>query len=258
MVYIRSMLAFTNTFHDFQQAFYLGNAGLELELVKIRNHGFWYEDKVALDSDTVKKNFGQFCGRDCGFHSELRVKSYVAGQKEQISENTTVCTDSLWYQTDGNKLISSLFLFEDASSDPEKEWTLVSSKKLQLINNTNIKIAVYGLSSYRLALQATNASGEVSNFDKIESLSQPEVSLLDYQASFLNNVPDDYQIRIKIINDLKQQGTVCFQSTAGNLKLPWFHQVITSVGSYGKTNVQLQAIQSNIPGDEQDLAGGNV
>lgn len=258
MVYIRSMLAFTNTFHDYQQAFYIANAGLELQLVKARNHGFGYEDTVKMDSVTVTKNIGDMCLKECAFGSDLKTKSYVLGQAQHISSNTTTCIQDIWYTTDSDKIISSLFLFQDTTTDPENEGDLVSTKKLTSINNTNIKIFVYGLSSYRLALQATSSSGEVSNFDKIEELTQPEIALLDYQASFLNKIPDDYQIRVKIINDLKQTGTVCFQSTAGNLKLPWFHQVITSLGSYNKTSVRLQAIQTNIPGDEQDLAWGSV
>lgn len=258
MVYVRSMLAFTNRFHDYQQAFYMANAWLELELVKIRNHAFGYQEKIETGSQTVIKNFSNNCIKECTFEAYLKTNSFVLGQKEQISNSPIVCSKEIWYATDGNKLITSLFLFEDATTDPEKEWLLISDKTTKAIKNTNISIFTYWLSSYRLALQATSLSGESSPYDKIETLNQPVIRLLDYQASFMNNISDKDQIRVKIINDLKQSWSVCFQSTAGTVTLPWFHQVINSIGRYGDVFVQLRAIQTNIPWDEQDLAGWSV
>lgn len=258
MAYIRSMLAFTNTFHDYQNAYYLANAWLELQLVKGRNHGFGYEDSVMSGSKTIINNLN--CKlKNCYFYSSLKTKSYVTSQTEQISDNTISCTN-LGYSTNADKLISSLYLYEDEQNrDDLDEWTLVSSKKLVKIVNTNIEIKVNWLSSYRLALQASDASGATSDYDKIiDNLSAETIDLISYQGSFFTQIPDDHQVRVKIINDLKQTGKVCFQVKPGGEKVPSFHQVINSVWLYNHTLVRLEAIQTNIPGDEQDLAGGSV
>lgn len=258
MVYVRSMLEFTNRFHDYQHAFYMANAWLELELVKIRNHAFGYEEFISTGSNTIARNFSAQCIKHCSFQTSLKTDSFVVWQKEQISNDAIVCDKDSWYTLNTGKLIASLFLFKDETSDAESEGALVSTKKIKALKNTNISIFTYGLWSYRFALQASSSSGESSPYDKIESIYQPTIKLLDYQASFMNNIPDTYQIRLKIINDLKQPWSVCFQSTAGSSKIPWFHQVINSIGYYGDVRVQLHAIQTNIPGDEQDLAGWSI
>lgn len=258
MVYMRSILNFTNSFHDYQQAFYLAQAWVELQLVKAKNHAFWYEDSITTWSKTVQLNITNYCTKSCFFSSTLQSSSYVVWQSEHIRDNQTVCSELLWYTTDTSKLISSLFLYQDETSDSEREWKLMSSKKISAIKNSNIKIMIYGLSSYRLALQATSSSWESSSYDRIQTLNQSEISLLDYQSSFLQAVWDDSLIRIKIINDLKQSWYVCFQSTAGNLKLPSFHQLVQSVWSYWNTTVRIQALQTSIPWDEQDLAGWSI
>jgi hypothetical protein len=59
------MLAFTNTFHDYQQAFYMANAGLETELVKSRYHGFGYEDSIESGSNTILENLSPSCLKKC-------------------------------------------------------------------------------------------------------------------------------------------------------------------------------------------------
>gem|GEM_PF-6494996 len=87
----------------------------------------------------------------------------------------------------------------------------MSDKELIKIANTNIVIRIEGISSYRLALQASNPEGEASDFDKIVDLNATTVDLLDYQADFFTQIPDDHQVKVKIINDLKQDGTVCFE-----------------------------------------------
>lgn len=213
------MLAFTNTFHDYQRAFYLANAGLELELVKARNHGFGYEDEVLSGSQTISRNIN--CeNRKCGFVASLKTKSYVTSQTEQITSNTISCVD-LGYETDANKLISSLYLFEDATNrDDQDEGELMSNKALIKIKNTNIVIKVEGLSSYRLALQASSPEGDASSVDKILDLNANTIDLLDYQADFFTQIPDDYQVKVKIINDLKQKGKVCFEVKPGGEKVP--------------------------------------
>lgn len=260
MIYIRSMLAFTNTFHDYQQAFYLANAGLELQLVKAKNHGFGFEDRQWSGSTTVSKNLN--CIADtCYFASDLKTHSTVVGQKEQISSNIIACTDNVGYITDGNKLISSLFLFRDDQSNPDTEGKLVSSKIYEpLTSYEYISLNAYGLNTYQVALQATNEDGEPSQYDKIIEVNKQEtVRLIDYSDFFTKALGDPaiQQIRVKVINDLKYSGTVCF-SYQWNNKLPGFHQVINAVWAYHNTQVRLQAIQTNIPGDEQDLAGGNI
>jgi len=252
------MLAFTNTFHDYQNAYYLANAWLELQLVKARYHGFGYEDNILSGSKTVVDNLD--CqGRNCYFYSSLKTKSYVTSQTEQVSDNTISCTN-LWYDTNADKLISSLYLYEDEqNSDDKDEWTLVSDKRHIKIVNTNIEIKIIWLSSYRLALQASDASGATSDYDKIiDGLATDTIDLIDYQWSFFTKIPEDYQVRVKIINDLKQNGKVCFQVKPGGDKVPGFHQVVSSVWLYNRTFVNLQAVQTNIPGDEQDLAWGSI
>lgn len=257
MAYIRSMLAFTNRFHDYQKAFYLANAGLELQLVKAKYHGFGYEDELGSGSKTVTENIACASAK-CVFSCDLKTKSYVTSQTEQVTSNTISCVD-LGYYTDTTKLISSLYLFEDAANKSnQQEWTLVSDKELIKIANTNIVIRIEGISSYRLALQASNPEGEASDFDKIVDLNATTVDLLDYQADFFTQIPDDHQVKVKIINDLKQDGTVCFEVKPWGERVPWFHQVVTSIGYFNNTVVRLQAIQTNIPWDEQDLAGWNI
>ncbi len=251
------MLAFTNTFHDYQRAFYLANAGLELQLVKARNHGFGYEDEILSGSKTIANNI-ECETRRCGFVASLKTKSYVTSQTEEITSNVISCS-TIGYTTNSNKLISSLYLFEDEKNrDDQDEGELVSDRKLIKIKNTNIVIRIQWLSSYRLALQASDAEGGVSNFDKIVDLSTDSVDLIDYQADFFTQIPDDHQVRVKIINDLKQEGTVCFEVKPWWEKIPWFHQLINSIGYFNNTTVRLQAVQTNIPGDEQDLAWWNV
>lgn len=268
MVHVRSMLAFTNTFHDYQQAFYMANAGLETELVKSRYHGFGYEDSIESGSNTILENLSPSCLKKCWFSANLKTKSNILWQSEQITNNAIVCDQELSYKTDASKIISSLFLFEDEVSDSTKEWNLVSTKKLIPINSRNVLVHLYGwlLSNwFKLVFQAVGTGWEVSKYDKIIEKYPPIVSpmnlfteLDDPSVVEAFNDSSITQIRVKILNDLKVSWWVCFQSTAWTTKLPWFHQVITSVGSYNNTVVRLQAVQTNIPGDEQDLAGGTV
>ncbi len=260
MIYIKSMLAFTNTFHDYQQAFYLANAGLELQLVKAKNHGFGFEDAQWSGSTTVTKNLN--CIADtCYFASDLKTHSAIVGQKEQITSDIIECNENVGYITNSNKLISSLFFFKDDQSNAESEWKLISSKTYKTLTSYEyITLHTYGLKTYKIALQATNKEWEPSQYDKIiEINSQDTIRLIDYSDFFTKALwdPEIQQIRIKVINDLKYEGSVCF-SYQGNVKLPWFHEVIDSIGAYHNTQVRLQAIQTNIPWDEQDLAGGNI
>ncbi len=263
------MLAFTNTFHDYQQAFYMANAGLETQLVKSRFHGFGYEDSIESGSMTVVKNLGSFCMKDCFFSASLKLKSNVLWWSEQVTSQATTCNQEIAYKTDANKLISSLFLFQDKTSNGAEEWNLVSDKSLQIINNRNVLIHLYGWllsNGFKLVFQAVVGSGgEVSKYDRIIEKLPPINSPLNMFTELDDpnlieafNDPAISQIRIKILNDLKIAWWVCFQSANGTNPLPWFHQVITSVGSYADTLVKLQAIQTSIPGDEQDLAGGTV
>lgn len=256
--YVRSMLSFTNKFHDYQSAFYMANAGLELSLIKKNNHWFGFESSMNSGSQSIWKNFK--CHTqwwNCRSSSSIKTKSYVLWETENITNNIAKCTDLVWYSTDSNKIISSLYLFEDNQSSIEKEWNLIWDGKFKNIQNRNINIKVYWISNYKLALQSSNASGEIGNNDFLESYTEQIVDLNTFPQFFTNLNPSD-QVRIKIINDLKLPGKVCFESRYGDLKLPGFHAVIQSIWHYNGTIVNLQATLTNIPGDEQDFAWGEV
>jgi len=246
----------------------MANAGLETELVKSRFHGFAYEDSIDTGSTTVQTNLWLFCIKECNFTANLKLKSPILWWTEQVSTQATTCNQDIAYKTDSNKLISSLFLFQDATSNLEWEWNLVSTKSLQIINNRNILIYLYGgllSNGFKLVFQAVWTGDEVSKYDRIIEKLPPITSPLNLFTELDDpniveafNDPSISQIRIKILNDLKVAWWVCFQSENGTNPLPWFHQVITSIGVYADTVVKLQAVQTNIPWDEQDLAGATV
>lgn len=257
--YVRSMIAFTNKFHDYQSAFYMANAWLELQLVKKNNHGFGFESNVSSWSDTIEKNFD--CNTNpwwqCRYTAKISTKSLALWQTENITNNITKCTDQIWYITDENKIISSLYLFEDAQSDITKEWNLQRNWQFKNIQNRNINIKIYWVNNYKLALQSSNSSWEIWNNDLIQTLTTDSIDINNY-PQFFTSLNSTDQVRVKIINDLKTPGRVCFESRYGDLKLPWFHTVIQSVWHYNDTVVNLQATITNIPWDEQDFAWWQV
>ncbi len=256
--YVKSMLAFTNKFHDYQSAFYIANAWLELQLVKKNNHWFGFESTLSSWSATIKNNFEcNTSARNCRFASKISTKSYALWQKENITNPQLKCNETLWYITDENKIISSLYLFEDSQSDISKEWNLTRDGNLKNIQNKNVKIKIYWVDNYKLALQSSNVDWEIGTNDLLQTYTTDTIDLNNFPQFFTNLDPKD-QVRVKIINDLKKTGTVCFESIYGDLKLPWFHTVIQSAWHYNNTVVNLQATITNIPWDEQDFAWWEV
>lgn len=257
--YVKSMIAFTNKFHDYQSAFYMANAGLELQLIKKNNHWFGFESSMSSWSATIKNNFDCSANpwRDCRSTAKISTKSYTLWQRENITNDVTKCSDLLWYMTDENKIISSLYLFEDSQTDIDKEWNLTRNGQFRSIQNRNINIKIYWIGNYKLALQSSNSSWEIWNNDLLLTYTAETIDLNNFPQFFTALDPKD-QVRVKIINDLKTPGTVCFESRYWDLKLPGFHTVIQSAWHYNNTVVNLQATITNIPGDEQDFAWWEV
>ena len=55
--YIINLIKISAENHKYYKSYYIAYAWIELELLKLKNHGFWFEDIISGDSLTVKNNF---------------------------------------------------------------------------------------------------------------------------------------------------------------------------------------------------------
>ncbi len=58
--YVLNSVKLSSQTFKYYKAYYIWYAWVELELLKIKNHWYWFEDKISSTSKTVEKNFTGF------------------------------------------------------------------------------------------------------------------------------------------------------------------------------------------------------
>ena len=133
--YVVNLIKISSENHKYYKAYYNANAGLELELLKVKNHNFWFEDKVLSWSDTVKKNLVGY--KKWNFQSSIHSQNkYITNNPREFFDDSINCNDEknwivLWTWQ------SYMFpLFYDKNRD---EWVF-SWENLKLIDISNAEL----------------------------------------------------------------------------------------------------------------------
>lgn len=234
--YIQGMIVSTNTFHDYTQAYYIANAGLETTLAKQVAHGRWYEDHIMSGSNTVRSNLS--CSPRCFFDSRLVSTANIVGRADATGSCTREQSLTLGR---GESLIQLLFADGDGGETP---FQTIDYRTTPF---SNLIVHSYDIDNMFIALTQIDAQDNYKN-----SYGQPRswgVIALFQQNGYNNrwsSLSSD-KIILTITNISTQTGSVCLSNTTPLVRSL---SAIDAVGQYRKTIVTLSASQyTTIPSE---------
>ncbi len=132
--YLFNFLTNFSEIRKYYKAYWLANAGIEIEKVKINKHLYWFEDRIISDSDTNKNNWN--C-KNCFFDTKLISRTMVYSNLDNIFDLNSCDDDTYFTLWTGNAIVFPLYW---ESVDWNNENNVENIASIEWYNN---KITVY-------------------------------------------------------------------------------------------------------------------
>ena len=231
--YIYQLSDISSENFKYYKAYYIWYAGVELELLKLKNHWLGFEDKVLKTSQTVLRNF---TGNNYYFSSEIKSLS------KQIA-NTPLVFIFTWKDFCDNKknwiklktwdaMLFPLFYDKNLSEAP------ISWKNYTLLNLDFSNVTLYYSWNLLVSLQS-----KVKNYKKnVFWSSEIDLQSLLWVSSVNNLVEDWASDEPYLIVWALSNSSFCIKS---NQKMVNFYSDILSWGSYMNRKVLLNVPKKN-------------
>ena len=229
--YIYNLVKVSAENYKYYKAYYVWYAGVELELLKLKNHGLGFEDKISPNSQTVVKNFSGD-------------NYYFSGQILSLTKNVTANPLSL--------------LFDNVNCSDKKNWISLNTWDailLPLFYDENIWEAKLSGQNYKLlsvdfsgitlnynwrfvvALQSKNSDENVKS--QVSGEGDKLLNNILWITSFGGNVEDEPYLIVWAL----EKWSFCIHSDWW--KLVDIYSYVQSWGSYQDRKVLLNVAKKN-------------
>lgn len=221
--HVWSMIEHTSKFHDYYNAYYLAYWWLQLQLLKVDNRWFGFEDEIPTTSDTVKDNIN--CSW-CNFYWKIYAKSNVLLDDSNISNYPNQCAGSENDYFDLQPWEGIIVpLFKDESNN--LEWLVYNQNKNSLSDYVDIDLEFEENSDYVLGLVD----------DQWNHISEKNSSMSNLSVHPNLNQLDEKRYMVLVNIDDADNLKFCIDST--NFALPTKYVNVISSWKYHDTKVGL-------------------
>ncbi len=233
--YVKNMINYSSEFLKYYKWYYLANAWIELELTKIKNHWFGFEDRIMSGSDTNQENF-QYCWeRSCFFESSIVSRSKIVST-DSLSWDISSCSNSIAFPLrQWRGLIVPLF-YDKNIWEGTLFW--INNKKISDSQFNNISLNFYQANWEYYSLGVSDSKnkeflGSSENFTT--NFSNPEFNW------FYNPSKKSFLVIANTENS-KSLEKVCIKSSL--VELPLTKIKIKSIGKYFDRYVSIEGEKS--------------
>lgn len=242
--YINNMLTYSWELAKYYKAYYHAYWGVEIELTKASNHGFWFDDRISKDSSTVLANITECPENMCHLETEVIANTKTLSDNNKNYLQTDCSEDTAIELKQWQGVIVPLFW--DINNWSDWEWSLWSvwTNKLTSSNYNQIKIWVYWWQNERLTIWITDEENSSSNPVKVDILSDIyEIDMNETRFNTLNyNDSINSFLIIANIESIFSTQKVCIQSP---VSIPSWYITIKSEWRYLDKYVSIEAIKQN-------------
>lgn len=242
--YVKNILSYSTEIYKYYKTYYIAYGGIELEITKISNHWFGFEDTISKDSATNSNNLKYCYSANCYFESTIKTNSNIIADNKTSYELSACSKDENYTLKQGQWVI--IPLFKDLNS---WEWTL-SYKNLTPISSTdfaNISINFYDGNWEKVWLSVVDEDSSVwKSYQTLLTDNDTKINLNDPSFnSFYDENKKSFLVVANTENSLAQQ-KVCINSKQTKLSSNYIN--IESNWKFMDRIVSLQAIkQSKLP-----------
>lgn len=241
--YVKNIMEYSSEFYKYYKAYYIAYWWIELEITKIKNRWFGFEDNIPSNSATVKNNL-KYCYKWwCSFQSSIKTNAKILS-KEINSYAISSCDETVSYKLMNWQWII-IPLFKDVNG---WEWALapatISYTNIWLWDFASLKFKAYNsnLKQYTISvvdeLSQDNKSYKTSitSNDYEKWLNSPEFN------NFYNDSRKSFLIVANSENSFSSQ-KICLASNV--VSLPSGYVTVESVWKFFDRVVSLQAVKLN-------------
>lgn len=239
--YIFNILSYSSEFYKYYKAYYLAYWWVEISLVKILNHWFWFEDEINKTSNTSNKNIMYCPNNDCYFETKIYWLSKVINKNpKNFEQNQCDYANSDLYR-EWKWIIIPLFYDKNLW-----EWTLdnINYEKISKINwFSNIDVHIFDWNWMRYSIWVNDENNNSKNIKLLlwnSSTIQNSMNNVDF-----NNIYDDnFNSYLLIANSESTFSNIRFCVFSNNEKLPNSIFTIKSSWKFFDRVVSLEAIKN--------------
>lgn len=237
--YIQNMIDYSTEFFKYYKAYYISNAWIELSLVKINNHWFWFEDKILSWSDTISKNFINCWSKNCKFSSQIRNLSHVISNDKKTVNINNCSLDSTFSLNKWQWVIVPLFWDKNLW-----EWTLSWANYVNISPSdfSNITLNLYHSSNKYFTIWVADINNSSRNIVE-KNMSWDPIGL-QLNSSEFNNFYDDSLMSFLVIWNTENYTSLqklCVNSPLS--KLPSNYMVVESIWNFNEKFVSIEAVK---------------
>ena len=234
--YVMNLLKVSSENHKYYKAYYIAYGGLELELLKWKNHWYGFEDTVLSGSNTVSKNF---TGVNYYFSSKILSNSnYITNTYKTLLDTSINCSDSKnWIKLatwDG--LMVPLF-YDKNTQEATISWINYDTTD---ISNTVLYYSWYIVTSYNRKIELQWTTNDVmwawKKFSKIWNWNVNINSELGSLALDVNTFPF-------LVIWWVEKSSICLENFPNKLVTP--HTYISSEWNYMDRKVTVKVVKEN-------------
>jgi len=233
--YVVNLINISSENHKYYKAYYNANAGLELELLKVKNHSYGFEDSISSWSNTVKKNLIHI--KKWNFFSNIYSQNqYITNNVKEFLDTSIDCSDEknwikLWTW---QSYMFPLFFDENNSEWVFSWWNTGDLHKIDISNATlhfksnGVWVLSITTNKREKLWKTTIWNGEMKILNKLS------MSLSDYEKN------DKPFLNIWVTNSTWK---FCISNPSNKMNTQYI--LIKSEWKYLNRTVQLQVIRTN-------------
>ena len=233
--YIYQLSDISSENFKYYKAYYIWYGGVELELLKMKNHWLGFEDKILKTSQTVVTNF---TGKNYYFTSQIKSLS------DQVANTPLVfiftwkdyCADkSNWINLKTWDAILLPLFYDKNLWEAELSWT-----NYNLVNVDLSNVKLYYSGSLVVALQS-----KIKNIKKNVFWNSDTTLSSLFGISSVSNIANSANDEPYLIVGGLEKSSFCIKSISQTQKLVNFYSYILSWGSYMDRKVLLNVPKKN-------------
>jgi len=230
--YIYQLVRVSSENHKYYKAYYIAYAGIETELLKMKNHGLWFEDEILSGSESVTKNF---TGLNCYFSSHIfsLSKNVTNNPLRLIFSNIACSKQENWISL---KTWDAILLpwFYDKNN---WEWKL-SGTNYKWLNVGFSDITLHYKWDFVVSLQVKNPENSIKKQVSSATTDSNGLDTILWVTSFNGSVTDEPYLVIWAL----ENWSFCISS---NSKIVNIYSYVQSWGSYQNRKVLLNVAKKH-------------
>ena len=232
--YVLNLINVSSENKKYYKAYYIGYAGLELELLKNKNHGYGFEDSILSGSDTVLKNF---TWKNYNFDAKiLSMSKYITNNYKTLFNPSLNCSDRKNWISLGTGDGLMVPLYYDKNTGEAKFWTWNENYNIVDFSNATL---YYDGSIVATFNKKKNINEDVWWWNRFVRNWNGNISLLTNLGS-PSYTADDKPF---LVVWAQTASKICIENSSNKMVTP--HTYIVSQGSYLDRSVLVKVVKYN-------------